>query len=99
MLTRRRDGVIGAYDPLMVNVSDTLPDEGEQVEFFLYPENGGRPIPVTNVCIHDSRKVIVLLPYLLPGRYRPAIAVRKEGEATRLISHGDEVWTVEEDMI
>lgn len=97
-LSRRRDGVITPCAPLLVHMEGTLPGEGERVELFLCPEDGGEPIPVRQVCIHTSRKVIVMLPYLPPGDYRPVMTVHRQGEASRMVGHDTQVWTVKKDV-
>ena len=98
LLSRRHDGVITPCAPLLVQVSDTLPGEGERVEFFLCPEGGGEPIPVRDVFIHTPQKVIVMLPYLPPGNYRPVMTVHKQGEASRMVGPDNTVWRVEEEV-
>lgn len=97
-LSRRSDGVITPCAPLVIVVGNTLPGEGERVEFFLCPEDGGEPIPVKNVCIHTMQKVIVMLPYLPPGDYRPVMTVHRRGEASQMVGHDTQVWTVKEDV-
>ena len=97
-LSRRRDGVITPCAPLLIEVGDTLPGEGERVEFFLCPEDGEEMIPLRNVCMHTTQKVIVMLPYLPPGNYHPVMTVHRQGEASRMVGHDTQVWTVKEDV-
>lgn len=98
LLSHRTDGVITPCAPLVMQVGNTLPGDGERVEILLCPDDGGEPIPVSEVCIRTMQKIIVMLPYLPPGRYRPQMTVYKQGEVPRTIRHGEEVWTVEKEV-
>lgn len=96
-LTGSRNGVITPCAPVMVSFSGPLTQEDEEARFYLSPEGSEQLIAVAEVCIYKKDKVIVMLPHLSPGRYRPVMMIIRGKRVSLVTARLDVVWTVEEE--
>lgn len=96
-MTYSHDGTITPNAPIIIKGEHLRLSLPENVDFCLAPViNRSKLINVSIVCKYTDTQIIVLLPYLEPGEYYPAIVLNM-GADLKIVYILPESWIVHKD--